>query len=74
MSQTIVEKIAQAGETGPATVMITGLADDVWGWDPRLKLAGQLHIAVGDMATYYLHNAVYLLEEFLDTADNPRTT
>ena len=29
------------------------------------KLDGKLHIAVGDMDSYYLDNAVYLLDEFL---------
>ena len=36
------------------------------------RLAGKLHIAVGDMDTYYLDDAVYLLEEFLDSVNNPR--
>lgn len=36
------------------------------------KLSGKLHIAVGDMDTYYLDNAVYLLEEFLESTSNPR--
>jgi UDP-N-acetylmuramyl pentapeptide phosphotransferase/UDP-N-acetylglucosamine-1-phosphate transferase len=27
---------------GMVAIMFTGLADDVWGWDPRLKIAGQL--------------------------------
>ena len=27
---------------GIFAITITGLADDVWGWDPRLKIAGQL--------------------------------
>ena len=40
-----------AGELGPVPLSIiigilaitfTGLADDVWGWDPRLKIMGQL--------------------------------
>jgi hypothetical protein len=35
------------------------------------KLDGMLHIAVGDMDSYYLDNAVYLLEEFLDSATGP---
>lgn len=35
------------------------------------KLAGKLHITVGDMDTYYLEQAVYLLEDFLGTADPP---
>jgi hypothetical protein len=32
------------------------------------KLRGKLHIYVGDMDNYYLNNAVYLVEEFLKTA------
>jgi len=27
---------------GIFVITVTGLADDVWGWDPRLKIAGQL--------------------------------
>ncbi len=27
---------------GIVAIAFTGLADDVWGWDPRLKIAGQL--------------------------------
>ena len=27
---------------GILAITFTGLADDVWGWDPRLKIAGQL--------------------------------
>lgn len=27
---------------GMFAIAITGLADDIWGWDPRLKIAGQL--------------------------------
>jgi hypothetical protein len=29
------------------------------------KLKGKIHIYCGDMDTYYLNNAVYLAEEFL---------
>ncbi|MEM8484514.1 MAG: alpha/beta hydrolase-fold protein [Bacteroidota bacterium] len=36
------------------------------------KLTGKLHIATGDMDSYYLDNAVYLMEEFLNEASNPR--
>jgi hypothetical protein len=35
------------------------------------KLRGKLHIYVGDMDTYYLNDAVYLVEEFLRSATNP---
>jgi len=36
------------------------------------KLDGQLHIATGDMDSYYLDNAVYLLDEFLNKEAQPR--
>jgi hypothetical protein len=35
------------------------------------KLQGKLHIAIGDMDSYYLEQAVYLLEEFLNTTKSP---
>ena len=35
------------------------------------KLQGKLHIYAGDMDNYYLNNAVYLAEEFLESTDNP---
>ena len=35
------------------------------------KLQGKLHIYAGDMDNYYLNNAVYLAEEFLEGTDNP---
>lgn len=35
------------------------------------KLQGKLRIYVGDMDNYYLNNAVYLVEEFLRTANPP---
>jgi hypothetical protein len=35
------------------------------------KLRGKLQLHVGDMDNYYLNNAVYLLEDFLKTADPP---
>ena len=42
-------------------------------WEAGLgqKLAGKLHIYVGDMDNYYLNNAVYLVEEFLKSANPP---
>ena len=42
-------------------------------WDKGLgqKLAGKLHIYVGDMDNYYLNNAVYLAEEFLKSTTDP---
>jgi hypothetical protein len=35
------------------------------------KLRGKLHIYVGDMDNYYLNNAVYLVEESLESTTNP---
>ena len=35
------------------------------------KLRGKLKIYVGDMDNYYLNNAVYLVEEFLETVKDP---
>jgi hypothetical protein len=35
------------------------------------KLEGKIHIYVGDMDNYYLNNAVYLMEDFLESTTNP---
>jgi len=35
------------------------------------KVAGKLHIYVGEMDNYYLNNAVYLAEEFLEGTTDP---
>jgi len=37
---------------------------------PKLgpKLKGKIHIYCGDMDNYYLNNAVYLMEEFLESS------
>jgi hypothetical protein len=42
-------------------------------WEHGLgeKLEGKLFIYVGDMDNYYLNNAVYLVEEFLESTSNP---
>jgi hypothetical protein len=42
-------------------------------WDRGLgrKLRGKIHLYVGDMDNYYLNNAVYLLEEFLEATKDP---
>ena len=37
------------------------------------KLEGKLHIAVGDADTYFLNNAVHLLQKSLDTTRNPHS-
>ncbi|MFO7980408.1 MAG: hypothetical protein R6V00_06185 [Candidatus Aminicenantes bacterium] len=35
------------------------------------KLKDKIHIYCGDMDNYYLNNAVYLMEEFLESTENP---
>ena len=35
------------------------------------KLEGKIHIYVGDMDNYYLNNAVYLAQEFLESTTDP---
>jgi hypothetical protein len=35
------------------------------------KLAGKIHIWIGDMDTYYLNDAVHLLEDYLKTTSSP---
>jgi len=35
------------------------------------KLKGKIHIYTGDMDNYYLNNAVYRMEEFLESTTNP---
>ena len=35
------------------------------------KLAGKIHIYAGDMDNYYLNNAVYLMEDFLEGTRDP---
>jgi len=35
------------------------------------KLKGKIHIYVGDMDNYYLNNAVYLMEQFLESTKDP---
>ncbi len=41
-------------------------------WDKiGAKLQGKIHIYCGDMDNYYLNNAVYLMEEFLENTKNP---
>lgn len=35
------------------------------------KLAGKVHFAVGDMDTWYLNNAVHLMQQSLESAKNP---
>jgi hypothetical protein len=35
------------------------------------RLAGKIHVYCGDMDNFYLNNAVYLLEEFLESTTDP---
>jgi hypothetical protein len=35
------------------------------------KLTGKIHITVGDMDTWYLNNAVHLMQDFVDSDKNP---
>ena len=35
------------------------------------KLQGKIHIYCGDMDNYYLNNAVYLMEDFLESTEDP---
>ena len=35
------------------------------------RLAGKIHLYVGDMDNYYLNNAVYLMEAFLESTEDP---
>ena len=35
------------------------------------KLEGKIHVYCGDMDNYYLNNAVYLMEDFLESTTNP---
>ena len=35
------------------------------------KLKGKIHVYCGDMDTYYLNNAVYLMEDFLERTQDP---
>ncbi len=38
---------------GMVAITFTGLADDLWGWDPRLKIAGQL-VAAAALANQHI--------------------
>ncbi|MEZ5288865.1 MAG: hypothetical protein R2712_29505 [Vicinamibacterales bacterium] len=44
-------------------------------WEKGLgaKLEGKLHLCVGDMDNYYLNDAVYLAEQYLETTRAPTT-
>ena len=38
------------------------------------KLQGKIHIYVGSADTYFLNDAVYLMQDFLEDTNNPYTT
>lgn len=41
-------------------------------WDKLgAKLKGKIHIYCGEMDNYYLNNAVYLMENFLESTTDP---
>lgn len=42
-----------------------------WGKGLGEQLKGKIHIYCGDMDNYYLNNAVYLVENFLENTKNP---
>jgi len=43
-------------------------------WEKGLgeKLRGKIHLYVGELDNYYLENAVYLAQEFLESTRNPK--
>ena len=55
---------------GMFAIVVTGAMDDIWGWDPRLKIAGQLiaaaGLAVSDVGT---QTAQGFLQWFLQPAE-----
>jgi UDP-GlcNAc:undecaprenyl-phosphate GlcNAc-1-phosphate transferase len=57
---------------GMVAITFTGLADDVWGWDPRLKIAGQLVAAAGlAISNVGVDVAVGLLQPFMGAGHEP---
>ena len=77
LSYTSAEPLVLASDPVPIAVLVgilaitfTGLADDVWGWDPRLKIAGQLvaaaALAVQDVG---VRVAEGMFRPFLGTSD-----
>ncbi len=55
---------------GMVAIMFTGLADDIWGWDPRLKIAGQLvaaaALAIEDVGVNVARGLLRPLAEIVD--------
>jgi hypothetical protein len=50
---------------------LTHIVQRDWNTGLGAKLRGKLHLYVGDMDNYYLHNAVYLAEEVLKQLKDP---
>ena len=50
---------------------LTHIVQRDWNTGLGAKLRGKLHLYVGDMDNYYLHNAVYLAEEILKQLKDP---
>jgi UDP-GlcNAc:undecaprenyl-phosphate GlcNAc-1-phosphate transferase len=67
----VYQSVPVAVVIGMVAITFTGLADDVWGWDPRLKIAGQLvaaaALAVDDVG-------VRVAESFLATIFGPASS
>ena len=62
---------SRSPSTGASTTTCRHILQRDWETGLGAKLAGKLHIYVGDMDNYYLNNAVYLVEDFLKTTKNP---
>ncbi|MFO0827860.1 MAG: MraY family glycosyltransferase [Phycisphaerales bacterium] len=66
----LLEPVPLSVLIGLLAITFTGLADDVWGWDPRLKIAGQLvaaaALAVENIGTRVAEGA---LSTFLGPSD-----
>lgn len=63
---------------GMVAITFTGLADDIWGWDPRLKIAGQLVAAaalaieeVGVMVAAGVLNPIFGSENLIFAIPTP---
>ncbi|MCZ6835184.1 MAG: MraY family glycosyltransferase [Planctomycetota bacterium] len=59
---------------GMVAVTFTGLADDLWGWDPRLKIAGQLvaaaALAVEEVGTKVAAGIIVPIAQMFDESLN----
>ena len=59
---------------GMVAIALTGLADDLWGWDPRLKIAGQLvaaaALAIEQVGVKVAAGIIVPLAQFVDPSLN----